>query len=208
MKQVSLSGSPRENVGRKGASELRNSERVPGVMYGGKKQVHFSVSEIDLLKVIQQPDTLMINLEVGGTTYPSLVKDVQYHPVTDRMLHIDLIELIPGKPVTTALPVKTTGTSEGVRSGGKLVQNYRKMRVVAAMENLPDRVEVDITKMQIGDMVRVRDINYPGVTFLEPEASVVVAVQVTRAAAAEATPAAGGAPAAGAAAPAAAPAKK
>jgi len=202
MKEVSLSGSPRENVGRKDAADLRRSGRIPGVLYGGSQQVHFSVSEIDLTKVVHQPDTLKINLDLGGKIYPSVVQEMQFHPITDRVVHFDLIELIPGKEVTTLFPVKLNGVSEGVRSGGKLVQNFRKMRVLGTMETFPERIEIDITPLKIGDMVRVKDVTIPGCKLLDSENSVVVSVQMTRVVVAEtaaATPAA---------APAAAPAKE
>lgn len=130
-------------------------ERIPGVMYGGAEQLHFSLSEIDLSRLIGQPDTLQINLEISGKTYPTIIQEVQYHPITDRVVHIDFIQLIPGKAVRTALPLKINGVSEGVRAGGKLVQNYRKMRVVGTMETLPERVDIDITPLKIGDMIRV-----------------------------------------------------
>ncbi len=164
MKQVSLSGSPRENVGRKGASELRKSNRIPGVIYGGKQQVPFSISRNDWDKIVRQPDTLQINIEVGGTKYNTIVQEQQFHPVTDLVTHIDLLELIPGKPVKTTLPVRPYGNSEGVKSGGKLVQAYRKVRIIG----LPDAM-------------RVRDIKVEGCTILEADASAVVSVNATRA---------------------------
>ncbi|HAC23298.1 MAG TPA: 50S ribosomal protein L25 [Cytophagales bacterium] len=200
MKQVSLSGSPRENVGRNGSAELRRQNRVPGVLYGGNRQVHFSVAINDLDKIIRQPDTLQINLELNGETIPSIMQEIQWHPITDKPLHFDLLELVPGKPVKTALPVKTTGTSEGVRAGGKLIQNYRKMKIFGLPEHLPDNITIDISPLKIGDNVRVRDISYPNCELLEAEASVVIGVQVTRAAAAEEKAAAAAAPAAAAAA--------
>jgi large subunit ribosomal protein L25 len=123
MKQVSLSGSLRENVGRRGASDLRTSERVPGVLYGGKEQVHLSLGYVDLQKVLNQPDTLRINLEVEGKTYPSIVQEVQYHPVTDRILHIDFLELVDGKEIKTALPLRTTGSAIGVKGWLSITAN-------------------------------------------------------------------------------------
>ncbi|MFM7309703.1 MAG: 50S ribosomal protein L25, partial [Flavobacteriales bacterium] len=156
MKQVSLSGSPRENVGRKGAEELRRNGRIPGVIYGGGTQVPFSVSKNDWDKIIARPDTLQINIDVAGKNYPTIIQETQLHPVTDLVTHIDLLELIPGKEVKTTMPVRTTGISEGVRSGGKLVQNYRKVRISGKPEHIPDEIVVDITALKIGDMVRVR----------------------------------------------------
>jgi large subunit ribosomal protein L25 len=190
MKQVSLSGSPRESVGRKGAEELRKNGRIPGVIYGGSAQVPFSVSRNDWDKIIARPDTLQLNIEIGGKTYPTIIQEMQQNPVTDMVTHIDLLELIPGKVVKTTLPVRTVGVSEGVRSGGKLLINYRKVRISGKPEAIPDDIQVDISAMKIGDMIRVRDIKLDGCKVLEAEASAIVSVQVTRAAMADAAAAA------------------
>jgi large subunit ribosomal protein L25 len=190
MKQVSLSGSPRESVGRKGAEELRKNGRIPGVIYGGAAQVPFSVSRNDWDKIIARPDTLQLNIEVAGKIYPTIIQEMQQNPVTDAVTHIDLLELIPGKVVKTTLPVRTVGVSEGVRSGGKLLINYRKVRISGKPEAIPDEIQVDISAMKIGDMIRVRDIKLDGCKVLEAEASAIVSVQVTRAAMADAAAAA------------------
>ena len=190
MKQVSLSGSPRESVGRKGAEELRRNGRIPGVIYGGGSQVPFSVLRNDWDKIIARPDTLQLNIEVGGKTYATIIQEMQQNPVTDLVTHIDLLELIPGKVIKTTLPVRTVGVSEGVRSGGKLLINYRKVRISGKPEAIPDEIQVDISPMKIGDMIRVRDIKLDGCKVLEAEASAIVSVQVTRAAMADAAAAA------------------
>ncbi|MFY7707935.1 MAG: 50S ribosomal protein L25 [Flavobacteriales bacterium] len=181
MKQISLSGSLREDVGRQNANELRRSGRVPGVLYGGETRVHFSVDSMDLSKIMRQPETFQINLEVAGKVYHTVIQETQAHPVSDKIVHIDLLELIPGKEIKTALPVRVTGSSEGVKAGGKLVQNYRKMRIIGKPEDLPEAIVVDISPLQIGDLIRVREVGVPGCRFAEAEASAVVAVQATRA---------------------------
>jgi large subunit ribosomal protein L25 len=190
MKQVSLSGSPRENVGRKGAEELRRNGRIPGVIYGGQSQVPFSVSRNDWDKIVARPDTLQINIEVAGKTFSTIIQEQQQNPVTDLVTHVDLLELTPGKEVRTTLPVRTVGVSEGVRSGGKLVINYRKVRISGKPEAIPDEIVVDISEMKIGDMIRVRDIKLDGCKVLEADASAIVSVQQTRAAMADAAAAA------------------
>lgn len=190
MKQVSLSGSPRENVGRKGAEELRRNGRIPGVIYGGQSQVPFSVSRNDWDKIVARPDTLQINIEVAGKTFSTIIQEQQQNPVTDLVTHVDLLELTPGKEVRTTLSVRTVGVSEGVRSGGKLVINYRKVRISGKPEAIPDEIIVDISAMKIGDMIRVRDIKLDGCKVLEADASAIVSVQQTRAAMADAAAAA------------------
>jgi large subunit ribosomal protein L25 len=181
MKQIVLSGSPRENVGRQDASELRRQGRVPGVIYGGGKQHHVAVEEISLNKILATPDTLQINLEVNGASVPTIIQEIQRHPVTDRVVHVDFLELVPGKAVKTTLPVRVTGNSEGVRAGGRLAINYRKVRIFGKPEDLPEQITVDISPLKIGDMVRVRELNVPGCTLLEADASAVVSIEATRA---------------------------
>ncbi len=181
MKQISLSGSPRENVGRQGAAELRRSGRVPGVLYGGNDRIHFSVDSMDLEKIMRQPETFQINIDLNGKTYNTVMQEVQLHPVSDKVTHIDLLELVPGKEVRVSLPVRLTGSSEGVKAGGKLVLNYRKMRIIGKPEDLPEAITIDISHLNIGDLVRVREAAVPGCRFAEAEASAVVAVQATRA---------------------------
>jgi large subunit ribosomal protein L25 len=181
MKQFKLSGSLRENVGRQDASALRHAGRIPGVLYGGADQVHFSVGEIEMNKIMAMSDTLQIELSLGEKTYSSILQEVQRHPVTDRIVHVDFLELVPGKAVKTALPVRVTGNSEGVKAGGRLSINYRKVRIFGKPEELPSDITVDITNLKIGDMVRVREVSVPGCTLLEAEASAIVAIQATRA---------------------------
>jgi large subunit ribosomal protein L25 len=181
MKQISLSGSRRESVGRTGATELRNSGRIPGVLYGGTEQLHFSISEMDFSKLRRQSETFQVNLELDGQTIPSVIQEIQQHPVSDRVTHIDLLQLIPGKAVKVALPVRVSGNSEGVKAGGKLLLNYRKVRVSGFPETLPEAIELDITPLQIGGMIRVRDIKAEGYKILEADASAIVSIQATRA---------------------------
>jgi large subunit ribosomal protein L25 len=186
MKQVSLSGSPRENVGRKEAMDLRIHNRIPGVLYGGGHQLHFHIARIDFDRIQASPDTLQINLDINGKVYSGVIQEIQQDPITDLVTHIDLLELVPGKPVRTALTVRTTGSSEGVKEGGKLMQNYRKIRISGSPQDLPDAIIVDISSLKIGDSIRVRDLKIAGCKLHESEASVVVGVQATRASIADA----------------------
>ena len=182
MKTAPLSGSLRENVGKKDADQLRATERVPGVLYGGSEQVHFHVSEIELKKLVYSPDVYRLDFDVNGKVYPAIIKDMQFHPVTDRILHMDCLELVDGKEVEVALPVRTTGSSIGVRNGGRLATNYRRLPVRALPSAIPECVEVDITEVKIGDSVRVRDIELEGCTILVSDSAVVLDVKRTRAA--------------------------
>lgn len=210
MKTVSISGSPRANVGKKDATALRNSKRVPCVLYGGKEQIHFSALAADFKDLIYTPHVNTVSIDIAGNKYNAIIQEAQFHRVNDDLLHVDFLEIVAGRPVVMSIPVKTTGTSPGVRAGGKLNKKLKTLKVRGLVEKMPDTIDIAIDKLEIGGAVRVSDIAIDGLTFLDAGNVTVVSVQVTRAVAAEtAAPAATtAAPAAAAAKPAAAPAKK
>jgi large subunit ribosomal protein L25 len=212
MKSVSISGSPRVNVGKKDATALRNQKQVPCVLYGGKEQIHFSVLESDFKPLIYTPNAYTVDLDIAGKKFNAIVQEAQFHTLHDHLLHVDFLEVVPGKAVIMNIPVRTTGTSPGVRSGGKLVKKLKTLKVKGLVEKMPDVINIAIDKMNIGDSVRVGDIKIDGLTLLNAANVTVVAVQVTRAATEDAAAqTAAAAPAKAAAAPAkaaAAPAKK
>jgi large subunit ribosomal protein L25 len=180
MKQVSLSGSLRENVGKKDAKRLRREGNVPCVMYGGPEQVHFLASEKMLGKILFTPEVYLIKVVFDGAEYETIVQDVQYHPVTDRMLHVDFLEILPDKPVIVSIPVKLHGTPEGVLRGGKLHKKVRKLKIRALVKDLPDVVDVDITALEIGQSIKISDLTLPKVTFLDVPTNIVVTVRTAR----------------------------
>jgi len=208
MKSVSISGSPRANVGKKDATALRNSKHVPCVLYGGKEQVHFSVLAADFKNLIYTPEVNTVDLDISGKKYKAILQEAQYHKVNDSLLHVDFLEVVPGKAVVMNIPVKTTGTSPGVRNGGKLNRKLKTLRVKGPVEKMPDSINIAIDSLEIGMSVRVADIKIDGLTMLNAENVTVVNVQVTRVVAEEVTAAAAttAAPAAAAAATAAKPA--
>lgn len=180
MKTVSLSGSPRANVGKKDADAVRKSGQVPGVIYGGKEQIHFTVDEVALSKIVWSPNVYEVKLSVGGKEHRTIIQDIQFHPVTDKVVHIDFLELHDNKKIKIKLPVKFKGTPEGVKKGGKLIQNFRKLHVQALPGKLPEQIELDIAHLNIGEGIRVRELNIDGLTFLDNPSSFLVAIQVTR----------------------------
>ncbi len=215
MKSVSISGSPRANVGKKDAKALRNAKQVPCVLYGGKEQVHFTALETEFKNLIYTPNVHTVDLNIGGKKYNAILQEAQFHKISENLLHVDFLEIAAGKPVTMNIPVRTTGTSPGVRNGGKLVKKLKTMKVKGAVDKMPDEITIAIDKMEIGSSVRVSDITLEGLTLLNAANVTIVSVETTRAAAAEevkAAAAAGGAAAKGGAAPvkaaAKAPAKK
>ncbi len=208
MKSVSISGSPRANVGKKDAKALRVAELVPCVLYGGKGQIHFSAPATSFKNLIYTPDVNTVEIEVAGQKYHAIIQEAQFHVINDSLLHVDFLEIKAGKPVVMNIPVKTTGTSPGVRAGGKLVKKLKTLKAKGLVEKMPDTIELAIDTLEIGGSIRVKDIKLDGLTFLNAENVTVVSVETTRAVAAE-TPAAAAAaktaaPAAKAAAPAAA----
>ncbi|MEI7726641.1 MAG: 50S ribosomal protein L25 [Bacteroidota bacterium] len=206
MKTVSLSGSLRENVGKKDAKMHRKEFKVPCVMYGGKEQIHFVADEKALMKIMHTPIAYIFELSVDGKKHSTIVQDVQYHPVTDRMLHVDFMQIIPEKPVIIGIPIKVIGVAPGVLRGGRLIKKMRKLVIKALVQNLPDEITVSIDGLEIGDSVKVSDMVLENVTFLDPASNVIVGVRTARSVVEDAVPGAEGA--AAAAAPAAAPAAK
>ena len=186
MKTIEINGSKRANISKQEVKNLRGSEMVPCVLYGGEEQVHFSTDLSSFKGLVYTPDVHMVKLSVDGKEYHCVIQDVQFHPVTDVIIHADFLQVFDNKPVTISIPVKLTGASEGVKMGGKLVTKYRRLKVKALPANLPDFITVDISSMKIGDTIRVRDLNLSDVTLLESPANVIVSVNMTRNVSAEA----------------------
>jgi large subunit ribosomal protein L25 len=180
MKSVSISGSPRENVGKKDAKKHRIDGKVPCVLYGGKEQTHFVTDEVSFKKLVYSPDAYTVKINLGNKEVNAILQDIQYHPVSDSILHADFLEIFDDKPVIIHIPVKVTGTSKGVLNGGSFIQKLRKLKIKALAADLPDNVVVDITPLDINDSIRVSDIKKPNVTFLDPANAVIVGVRVTR----------------------------
>jgi len=203
MKVVTLSGSPRANVGKVNATSLRNTGKVPCVLYGGKEQIHFSADETAFRHIIYTPEVCFVEIDINGTKTKAILQEAQYHKITDKLLHADFLEIIAGKPVTMSVPVKLKGQSEGVKAGGKLNFKQRMLKVKGLADKLPGQIDIDITNITVGKGVSVGDIKIDGVELLNPKNISVVSVNMSRAVVEEA-PVAAAKPAAAAAAPAAA----
>ena len=183
MKVSKLSGLLRANVGKKDAAALRREERVPCVLYGQGTQVHFSARRIDVEKLVFTPEVYQVELDVEGRTAKAIIQDIQQDNLNGKVKHVDFYELNETKPVKVALPVRLTGASRGVLAGGKLLQVFRRLTVFALPSALPDAVTIDITKLRIGQSIRVGQIEANGLSFLEPANAVVVSVKMARGAA-------------------------
>ena len=181
MKTVSMSGSLRANVGKKDAKMNRASGKVPCVIYGGKEELHFAIEEKILEKIIFTPYTFLVDLDIEGKKFTATLQDVQYHPVSDKTLHADFLQVTKGKPIIVSLPIRVEGSSPGVLRGGKLVKKFRKMRVIGLAEHMPEEIVINISKMEIEDSLRVSDIKIPNIEVLEVMSNLVIQVASTRA---------------------------
>lgn len=186
MKTAQLSGSIRESVGKKDAVLLRKAGKVPAVLYGAGTQTHFSVEAWPIHKLVVNPNVYQVELDIEGTKTTAIVKEVQFHPVTDEVLHVDFLELQKGKALKIRLPLRITGNSIGVKNGGRLMVNFRKVDLFGLPSAFPEDVTIDITNLRIGQSLRVRDLKAEGVTFLNDPAAVVVQVKMARGAVDEA----------------------
>jgi large subunit ribosomal protein L25 len=181
MKSIAISGSPRENVGKRDAKELRYEGKVPAVLYGGKNQIHFSVSASDLRGLVYTPEVSFVALDVAGVKAQAIIQDVHFHPLTDLPLHVDFLELDEKKPVVMQIPVKLTGTSPGVKTGGKLIQKLRKLRVKALPKDMPQYVEVSIEKLDVGKSVGVGELTFDNFKVTNNAEDTIVSVTMSRA---------------------------
>ena len=186
MKSITINGSQRESVGKKDAKALRNAGQVPCVLYGGDKPVHFSAPELAFSKLVYTPNahTVVIAME-KGSSLNAVMQDIQFHPVTDKILHVDFYQLFEDKEITMEIPVHVIGTSKGVLNGGVLRRNLRTLKVKALPGNLPDFVEADITPLKIGSKLYITSLSNPDYKFLHPDNTVVCQVRRSRASVAE-----------------------
>lgn len=180
MKTISLEGQKRDSAGKKAAKLLRKENKVPCVMYGGAENISFSVKYNDLLKIVYTDAFLKVNVKVDGIDAEALVKDIDFHPVTDKIIHVDFQELVPGKIIKTEIPVKTTGRAKGVATGGVLELNMRKLIVKATPEQLVPFVSLDVTNLELGKSIKVKDV-VTDLNILTPGGNPIARVIVPRA---------------------------
>ena len=158
MESVVIKGNVRTDLGKRSSKVVRHANEVPCVIYGGENNIHFTAPVLDFKKLIYTPDFKMVEIEVDGKTYKCILKDAQFHPVTEDLLHIDFVELIDGKPIKVEIPIRFRGVAPGVKTGGKLYQKLRTVKVKTTPEHLVDEVLVDVSELNLGQSIRVRDI--------------------------------------------------
>ncbi len=183
MKTLELNGSLRAGKGKAAAKQLRKNGLVPCILYGNNTEnVNFTVNSVDLKGLIYTPNAYLVNFGIDGKAYTGILREIQFHPVTDEILHIDFFRVDESKPVAIDVPVSISGNSDGVKQGGKLQIVSRKLKVSALPKHLPDNLPIDITELGLGKSIAVGDLNYENITILTPKTNVVCAVKMTRAA--------------------------
>jgi large subunit ribosomal protein L25 len=190
MKSVEIIGSKRAALGKKETKKLRAADLVPCVLYGGIEPIHFQVSAAEFRKVIYTPNVYLIDLNIDGTTHKALIQDVQFHPVEEQILHCDFLQITDDKPIKIEVPVKIEGYAIGMRAGGKMKLNLRRLKVKGLAKNIPDTIDINIDDLDLGQSIKVGQLNVENLEFLNSKSVPVVTIVVTRAArAAASTPA-------------------
>ena len=199
MKSIEIKGSLRTDLGKKATRELRKDNGVPCVLYGVKKDenglpvaTHFTVPVDGLRNLVYTPNIYSVNLDIDGTVVTAIMKDIQFHPVKDNILHVDFLQVEENKPIVMEVPVQLEGLAEGVRAGGKLALQLRKLKVKASYTSIPERLVIDVTPLGLGKTIKVGELSYEGLELINAKEAVVCAVKLTRAARGAAAAAAAG----------------
>ncbi|MDR0413348.1 MAG: 50S ribosomal protein L25/general stress protein Ctc [Dysgonamonadaceae bacterium] len=187
MKTFQLEGSKRDSVGKKAAKAYRKELLVPCVLYGGEEVVHFTVAKEGIRKLIYTPEVQLVDLSVEGKAYKAILKDSQYHPVSDDLLHVDFLQIFEDKPVVIEIPVVLEGLAEGVKAGGKLSLEMRKLKVKGFYKNFPEKLTINVEALGLGKTIQVGELAFENLELLNAKDNVVVAVKLTRAARGAAT---------------------
>lgn len=182
MQVFELKGEVRNDLGKKASKTLRTEQKVPCVLYGGEENIHFAVVEKDLMKLLYTPVVYTIKVSLNGKVYNAVMREIQFHPVTDQVLHIDFYQIFEDKPVVMEVPVKLQGFAEGVQAGGKLVLITRKLKVKAVPANLPGEIVLDVTSLGLGKSIKVKELSFDNFEVVNAKEVVVAQIKMTRAA--------------------------
>jgi large subunit ribosomal protein L25 len=180
MKHFEINASLRTDVGKKASKKVRKEKAIPCVIYGGEKNIHFYTPQTEVRKFVYTPEVMFADIKIDGKTYTTMVKDLQFHPVSDSILHIDFYEINPNKPVKIKIPIKIVGLSPGVKSGGKLKQIIKRLTVKGLMNDIPDFFEVSISKLKINQAIKIKDLVSDKLEFVDSKANIIVTVTSTR----------------------------
>ena len=180
MKTIEISGSIRTDVGKKSSKKIRKAGDVPCVIYEKDKNIHFHAHENSFTNLIYTPDAHLVKLNLDGQEYKAVLKDIQFHPVTDRILHMDFIEVFDDKPVTISLPIKVVGDSLGVKAGGKLRIKKRNLKVRGLVNDIPEYITIDVTKVKLQQSVKVGELSQDKIEFLDPKITTILTIATSR----------------------------
>ncbi len=180
MKSITIKGSERESVGKKATKALRNAGMVPCVVYGGDKPLHFSAPELAFRDLVYTAAAHTVEVDLGEGKLRAIMQDIQFHPVTDKIMHIDFYQIFDDKEITMNIPVRLVGNSPGVRNGGRLLFRKRKLAIKALPDKLPDFFDIDISKLKIGQNISVASLLNNDFNILHPDSTVVVQVKTAR----------------------------
>lgn len=180
MQTFSINGLARTDTGKAATRALRRNGQIPCELYGGDENIHFATTYTEIKDLIYTPDFFVAEVNIDGDKHQAIVKAIQFHPVTDEILHIDFQKLIPGRYVQTEIPVRTVGVAAGVKTGGKLMMKVRKLKVKTTPENLVDKVEIDVSKLKLGQSFKVRDIAETGMLILNSPSIPIASVEIPR----------------------------
>ncbi len=182
MRVFEINGTIREKVGKTETKKLRKQDLVPCEIYGGNENVHFYAHENDFRKLIYTHELFTVKINLADKSYEGVMKDIQFHPVTDKILHIDFLQIFDDKPFKYKIPIELDGFAKGVQAGGKLYKEMRYLRIKGLLKDMPEVLKVDVTNLEIGKTIKVRDLKIDKLEILEPASNLVASVKVTRAA--------------------------
>jgi large subunit ribosomal protein L25 len=180
MKTIAISAEKRTELGKKYTRDLRKADHVPCVMYGGAEVIHFHAHENDFRHIVYTPNAFIVEVTLDGNQHKAVMQELQFHPVTDKLNHIDFVEVFDDKPVTVEIPIKLVGAAIGMKDGGKPRQRRRVLKVRGLLKNLPELLDIDITDVAIGDVIKIGDLSYDKLEILDPSRSMIFAVVSSR----------------------------
>ncbi len=189
MKEINVKGQKRELTGKKATRLMRKEGLVPCNLYGEAKDenglpvaLHFAIAATDLRKVVYTPHVYVVNLDIDGEAHTAVIKELQFHPTTDAVLHVDFYEVNETKPITIGIPVNLVGLAQGVRDGGRMNLSIRKINVTAPYKQIPERLDIDVTPLRIGKSIKVGELSFEGLELATSKEVVVCSIKMTRAA--------------------------
>jgi len=182
MKSVAISGELRNAIGKKDSKKLRTENKVPCVLYGGEEPIHFQVNSGDFRKVVYTPNVYLVNLTISGKEYTAIMQDIQWHAVEEEILHVDFLKIEENKPLKIEVPIKVEGYAKGMRAGGKMKLNLRRLKVKGLAKDLPDSITLNIDNLELGQSIKVGQIQAENLEILNSKSIPAVTIMVTRAA--------------------------